>query len=191
MSLMPCFKESEAFQEGVILGRLLAGYGEVETSMLNCLVDVEGQFVTPIKELFGVRSAERRITIAGKLLTPELTKAGLQTELANVLDDMDWCRQIRNQYAHCTWYWTSHEGLCFVNLEELAGQGSFTSLFANKQPIDVALLSAQEDFFNYVKESFFHLGSAYKDWDMKRVDSRRTVYVFPKPQLVSRPALHN
>jgi hypothetical protein len=35
---------------------------------------------------------------------------------------MDWCRQIRNQYAHCQWYWTAHEGLCFVDLEAVAKQ---------------------------------------------------------------------
>jgi len=39
---------------------------------------------------------------------------------ATTMADMDWCRQIRNQYAHCQWYYTAHEGLCFIDLEELA-----------------------------------------------------------------------
>jgi hypothetical protein len=38
MSLMPCFQPNQAFSEGVILGRLLAGYGELELTMCACLI---------------------------------------------------------------------------------------------------------------------------------------------------------
>jgi hypothetical protein len=50
---MPCFKPGQAFDEGVILGRLLTGYGELELGMCSCLIAVEGMFDRPIRTIFG------------------------------------------------------------------------------------------------------------------------------------------
>jgi hypothetical protein len=91
-------------------------------SMCGCLIATEGQLDTPIRKLFNERSAEKRIKESKKALTQEYAKACLHIELAEALQDMEWCRKIRNQYAHCQWYWTFQEGLCFVNLEDLANK---------------------------------------------------------------------
>jgi len=180
MTLMPCFGPYQAPAEGILIGRLLAGYGELEVSMCACLIAIEGQFDAPIRQLFNERSAEKRIKESKKALIPEYTKAGLHIELAEALQDMEWCRTLRNQYAHCQWYWTSHEGLCFVNLEELAKQpAQILALMTNKHSIDVKLLLVQEEYFNYVKESFAHLESAYRAWDRARSALRLTTLVFP------------
>jgi hypothetical protein len=65
ISLMPCFQPGQAFEEGVILGRLLTGYGELEVGMCSCLVTLEGMFDRPIRTLFGgPPGAERRIKVA-------------------------------------------------------------------------------------------------------------------------------
>lgn len=192
MSLMPCFQSDQACSEGVILGRLLAGYGELELTMCACLIAVEGTYDTPIRNIFGPRGAEKRIKNAGKFLLPEYSKAGLQVELVEALDDMEWCRQVRNQYAHCHWYWTQQEGLCFINLEELAGQQTaIIQLTGNRHPVDTALLSAQEVFFNYVKESFMQLETGYKGWIVQQSGRHRPIYTFPKPSKVLRPSKHN
>jgi hypothetical protein len=126
MSLMPCFDSDQAPAEGMIIGRLLAGYGELELLMCMCLIVVEGIIDIPIRNVFSTRGAERRIEIAENALQADFTKAGLMAELAQALADLDWCRQIRNQYSHCHWYWTAQEGLCFVNLEELASGSKLT-----------------------------------------------------------------
>ena len=115
MSLMPCFQPTQAFAEGVTVGRILAGYGELEVCMTDCLIAIEGQFDTPVRTIFKERRAEKRIKIAKRVLMDEYTKAGLARDLTEALDDIDWCRTIRNQYAPCQWYWTKQEGLCFVN----------------------------------------------------------------------------
>ena len=145
MSLMPCFQPDQAFTEGAVLGRILAGYGELELTMCDCLIATKRHMNAnildlPIRDIFGKRGAEQRIKIAKKSLLAECTKANLQTELIETLEDMEWCRLIRNQYAHCHWYWTQQEGLCFVNLEELAEQPSpIVELMSNRHPIDVPL----------------------------------------------------
>lgn len=192
MSLMPCFQPKQAFQEGVILGRILAGYGELELTLCECLIAVEGILDAPIRDIFGTRGAESRIRIAKKRLLGEYAKANLQTELVETLDDMEWCRQVRNQYAHCSWYWTQQEGLCFVNLEELAKQSTaILGVMDDRHPVDVPLLCAQETFFNYVKESFTYLSSAYRAWNQPRLSPQQYIHVFAKPSKIVRPTLHN
>jgi len=73
MPLMPCFESSQAEEEGKIIGKILAGYGELEVTVLSCLVAVEGQVDLPIRQLFGRMSAERRINLARKRLLPDFT----------------------------------------------------------------------------------------------------------------------
>jgi len=53
MSLMPCFDSDQAQTEGIIIGRLLAGYGEIETQVCMCLIVVEGMIDPPIRTVFG------------------------------------------------------------------------------------------------------------------------------------------
>jgi hypothetical protein len=122
LSLMPCFAPGQAYDEGVVIGRLLAGYSEIEVQGCACLVAVEGILDVPLRTIFGTRGTETRIKNLRGALQTDFANAGLLPDLEEALDDMDWCRQIRNQYSHCQWYWTSREGLCFVNLETLAKQ---------------------------------------------------------------------
>jgi hypothetical protein len=195
MSLMPCFKPGEAYEEGIIIGRLLAGYGEIEMTMCGCLVAVERIFDLPIRTIFGERGAKERIKTARRELQSDYANAGLSAELIEVLSDMEWCRQIRNQYSHCQWYWTAQDGLCFVNLEEVAHQPTMIiDPTANRHPVDVSLLEAQENFFWYVKEFFTHLASAYRTWDQTRVRGGAAgppTLVYARPPKVTRPPAHN
>jgi hypothetical protein len=195
MSLMPCFVPGQAYDEGIIIGRLLAGYGEIELQMCACLIAIEGIYDIPIREIFTERGAEKRIRNGRKALWQDFAKANLTVDLTEALADMDWCRQIRNQYSHCHWYWTSQEGLCFINLEELAKQPTqILSLTANRHPIDVPLLQRQEEYFWYVKQCFMHLTDAYKAWDQAQTRSwgrRPSISVYPKPPKIQRPPAHN
>jgi hypothetical protein len=180
----------------VFLGRLLTGYGELELQMCSCLIAVEGIFDVPIRTIFSksVR-AEQRIRIAKRVLKSDFANAGLLADLSRAMTDLNWCREIRNQYSHCHWYWTPREGLCFVNLEELARQPTtISSLMAIRHPIDVALLTAQEEYFWYVKQCFMHLEAAYKAWDRTQARSGPdgpALPVYPKPTNQKRPAAHN
>jgi hypothetical protein len=195
MSLMPCFKPNQAFAEGIIIGRLLAGYGEIEVQMCACLIAVEGMLDIPIRKIFGEWGAENRIRVAKKALQSDFANANLLAGLTEALADMEWCRQIRNQYSHCQWYWTAQEGLCFVNLEVLAKQlDVITSVMANRYPVDAPLLQRQEDYFWYVKECFMHLETAYRAWDQARAlagEAGPSSFVYAKPLKIARPPAHN
>jgi hypothetical protein len=195
MSLMPCFDSNQAHDEGIIVGRLLAAYGELELQMCLYWIVAEGTIDLPTRQIFGIRGAERRIKIAEKALQADYGNAGLLADLTQALADLEWCRQIRNQYSHCHWYWTTKEGLCFVNLEELALQSTaLTSVIVGRHPVDLALLQAQEAFFWYVKQYLMYLETAYRAWDQTRARggaARPSTLVYPKPQVVARPPAHN
>jgi hypothetical protein len=143
--------------------------------------------------VFGERGAEKRIINCRKTMMPEFAKASLQDLLRETLDDLDWCREIRNQYAHCTWYWDQvDKKLCFVNLEELAKELTpIYDLMVNRRQLDANLLEHQEAFFFYVKEMFTHLKDAYLEYRLLLLTPRKPSYVYAKPSKVARPPLHN
>ena len=58
---MPCFGPKQAPLEGIIIGRLLAGYGELELAMCECLMTIERAIDSPIRTLFEKRGEEKRI----------------------------------------------------------------------------------------------------------------------------------
>jgi len=191
MPLMPCFESSQAEEEGKFIGKILAGYGELEVTVLSCLVAVEGQLDLPIRQLFGRMSAERRINLARKRLLPDFTKAGLGAEMKESLRDLDWCRGLRNQYAHCQWGWTSADGLFFANLEQLADQQDrISNVMDQRRYIDVPLLQEQEAYCNYVREFFTYLDTAYRAWDRAKVAVTPPSHIHPKPSTITRPPLH-
>jgi hypothetical protein len=192
MPLMPCFSPDQAANEGIIIGRILAGYGELETTMLACLIAVDGQIDYPIRHLFKRTTAENRIKRARKVLLPDYIKSGLEGEMTEALCNVNWCRELRNQYAHCQWGWTTTDGLFFVNLENLAYQlDPITKVMAHSLPVDVSLLEEQEAYCNYVRECFIYLESAYLTLDRTRSGARQPTYVFAKPLGKTRPPMHN
>jgi hypothetical protein len=189
---MPCFGPDQGYAEGVIIGRLLAGYGELEMSMCACLIAVEGIYDVPVRALFKGRGEKKRIDRAKQKLSADFATANLLTELIETLDDMHWCREIRNQYSHCQWYWTSREGLCFVNLEELANQPAMIlALMADRHPIDVGLPEKQEEYFWYVKQCFMSLRDAYKTWNRRQAHKPVRSPDYPRPPKIARPPAHN
>jgi hypothetical protein len=189
---MPCFNADQGHAEGIIVGRLLAGYGELELQLCSCRIAVENSLDFPVREFFRARGAEKRLKVAKDALRPDYEKAGLIDDLLALID-LDWCRQIRNQYSHCHWYWTTNEGLCFVNLEDLAKQPTtILSLTKSRHPVSLSLLQDQEAFFWYVKECLMYIETAYRDWDRQQgLANGPASFLYPKPQAVAQPTLHN
>ncbi len=107
-------------EEGAIIGRLLAGYGELELEICNCVAAVTDDIDGALRTLFGIRGAEKRIEKADGIMRASYGSAGLEPKYVAVMDAIEWCRKVRNQYAHCHWYDTKDEGLCFVDLESIA-----------------------------------------------------------------------
>jgi hypothetical protein len=112
--------------------------------------------------------------------------------MTEALNNINWCRKLRNQYGHCQWAWTTTDGLFFVNLEDLADQlDPITKVMAHSLPVDVQLLEEQEAYCNYVRESFMHLETAYLARNRGRSGARQPTHFFAKPLGKTRPPMHN
>jgi hypothetical protein len=169
-------------KEGAAIGRLLAGYGELEFEMCRCLEAAIGSFDSAFKLLFRTRGEKKRYDRADRIMRPMFVGAGLGAVYSPTMTGMDSCRLIRNQYAHCNWYDTSTEGLCFVDLEATAQLTTpVASVTANRRPIDVALLTTQEDFFSYIQGCFWHLHYAHD-----KAKGRPTPHVYDMPSATRR-----
>ena len=70
---------------------------------------------------------------------------------------------------------------------------AITSVTDNKFHLDLALLTAQEEFFWHVKQCFMYLETCYRAWDQQRARGRALgppSLVYPMPAAVARPRLH-
>jgi hypothetical protein len=186
-TIIPAFRH--AAEEGKLVGRLLAGYSELEVEMLGCAIAVTHDTDASVRALYGMRGEFNRIKSMRSLTEAAFVKAGFGTTYTAAMDDIDWCRTIRNQYAHCQWYYTSEEGLCFIHLEDLArGSAKIDSLMDAKFPVNARLLSQQEVFFKYVQKCFWYLGEQYKRRTATTVP--RNAPIFQLPSTVARPRSH-
>ena len=176
-------------QEAEIVARLLAGYREVQFELCHCLAVALGPgagcgkpgcfcaFETAIRVMFGARGEEARVEFVGALAAPKYEAAGVGQVYWEAVADLRYCRQIRNQFAHCRWRETSN-GLGFVDVQETQ------KLTPNS--IDAPLLAAQRAYFKYVQKCFEHLAVR-----CGKRPGKSTTQDFPLPKKLARPPMHN
>jgi hypothetical protein len=184
-SIMPFFNEFPA--EAQIVGRLLTGYGELELELAKCVGTATGKIDDTINAIFSKRGAEHRIKLAGKLAERGYDAVGLGDVYRTTVKDMDHCRSIRNQYAHCLWYPLCKDGLGFINLEDVARNAvPLWPLESHRHLVDLRLLQHQEEFFHTVQLWFWYVTGEY---DVRVNDKKGHIWV--RPSTLPRPALHN
>jgi hypothetical protein len=88
-----------------IIGRIVIGYGELEIALMNRVHMARGTDIdTVLKAMFRTRGEMPRINIAHALGRQTFVDQGIDAEFAKTISDMNYCRIIRNQYAHCIWH---------------------------------------------------------------------------------------
>ena len=145
---------SKFSKEGDTIGRLLAGYSNIEVSLFHAVHVATGDFDSGLRKMFGIRSESKRIEAAEKLGLPEYQRLKLATDFEKALRVMRYCLQIRNQYAHWVW-WDDNTGkLAFANVEDLTKYKRKVKDFGKLKAhhVDAALLKAQEAYFVYADE---------------------------------------
>ena len=117
-TIMPAFDRYP--KEAVIIGKLLAGYGEIEYDLCLCVAMACNDFNRVLKAMFTARGEKQRITEASKTGLPLYKAQKLGRAFSATLNDMHHCREIRNQFAHCHWLDDYSGRLGFVVFEEIA-----------------------------------------------------------------------
>jgi hypothetical protein len=159
--LLPAFKKHP--RAGAVIGRLVAGYGELEFDLCQCLAAVWNDEVAAVQEVFKLRGEQKRMETIDKRARPAYARARLEKEYGQAFGAMDWCRKTRNQYAHCHWLTFDRKGLAFVNLEDGA-KLSGTSVPLTICPIKFGLLRRQELYFMYARACMDYLKYAYDSY---------------------------
>ena len=151
-SILAPFKKFSA--EGATVGRLLAGYSNIEIGLMHCVQVATGDFDTVLKKMFRPRGETKRIDTAEKLGLPAYQRLKLTTDFQKAIRVVEYCLKIRNQYAHWVW-WDDYSGkLAFANIGDLAKRRrpvrDLTKLKAHH--VDATILDAQETYFVYADE---------------------------------------
>lgn len=149
MAVVPAFPKFA--KESAIVGRMLAGYADLEIGLMHCVQVVRGDLDSVLKAMFRSRGNIARIEVADALGRQYYAQLGIEIEFGRSIDAVRYCLRIRNKFAHCIWHDDNSGELAFVNLEEIAvGNAVVRDLKGlTIQHADMSLLQAQFGYFEY------------------------------------------
>lgn len=150
-TVMPAFLKFP--NEAAIIGRLLAGYGELEIELCQTVAEVRQDFNMAFKAMFRPRGEKQRIDIADAMGREPYAAMRLGTQFSEAIANVRQCLKVRNLYAHCHWSDDFGRCLCFVRLEDTANSNPPVPLLYQIPTIDIDndLLNEQEEFFFYTR----------------------------------------
>lgn len=184
MPILPAFLEFA--DEAAIIGRILAGYADLELDLMHCVRSVRGDLDVALKALFRSRGETQRINVADALARQLYHDLGIGPDFETAIGAVRYCLTIRNQYAHCTW-WNDNSGkLAFANLEELAKKNILvTDLHRlSTHHVDVPHLEAQIAYYEYTDDMLM--------WIIQEGNARTGKPAMPghaRPRQLARPPL--
>lgn len=185
--LMPAFHRYPT--EAGHIGRMLAGYGELEFLFAELVGLVLNDRDLGLRTYFRVGSESARISVADALTYHAIRAKPLElgNEYGSALGALRFCLMLRNRYAHC--HWAHHPrlpGLFFTNLQDPA-QKQIPMDYAWFH-VDSTILSEQEEYFDYAQSQFTYLGETVRYHQEKR---RSPMTHVEWPSYKPRPTEHN
>ncbi len=173
--------------EGIIIGRLLVAYADLELSLFHCVNVTRDDFDTVYKAMFKERGESRRITMADTFGRQNYHTLGFGTQFEMAISSVRFCLKIRNQYAHCIWYDDFSGKLAFANLEEGTESNKVVTDFKELtiRHIDIDTLHLQEKYFEYT-DSFL----AWVNFEGRRVAGKPSMPKQQAPKHINQPPLY-
>lgn len=183
MRLLIELKGFEREQE--LIGRMIMAYGELEFEVAH-LMDYAVTFGkdTGPRILFRVNGEAARLDVADAILRPFFETMNLDGQWGNTLGALRYCKNIRNQYAHCNWKADPAKPLYFMNLDRDANSPD-GPLTLQLYPTDLALIQKQHEYFEHTLDWLFYLNCQSRK--LLRIEAPEPV----APKFVSKPPLHH
>jgi hypothetical protein len=146
-------------REGEIIGRMVIEYGELEWDLCLLAGHITGDFNVALKAMYRSRGETQRIDIADALARNRLEPGSrVRTIYEQTIAHMRICLKIRNQYAHTNWVETASDGLCFVNIEEIAKANDVADTSSlQRYKLDLQTIEDQQRFFAQVMQNMQYL----------------------------------
>jgi hypothetical protein len=154
-------------KEAEIIGRIVAGYAQLEIDLVNCITSGVGKLDPVLKPMFLIKGETPRVRIGKALGLLAYRGAGLEKEFEAAVQVVFDAVVIRNRYAHCIWHDPGIGKLTFVNLEELAELKQEVNNYSDLTPscVELDLLQLQERYAVY--------GSNYLRWLGMEIRTRK------------------
>ena len=195
MPLMPAFRRRPGAAS--IVGRLIAGYGDLELLLSYCLGPVMASRRKPLsshspsmhrdryerialKQVMRIHEAKKRFSLTRRYMAPSFTKARLRSEFDYTMNAMFQCRLMRNHFAHCLYAQSKKRGLFFCDLEEASkAKGKIVIEFRH------ATTEQLGDVEDYFWHTFMCLDYLYNEYALRTRLIRSHACSMPqrKPQL--------
>ncbi len=172
--------------EGMIVGRLLAGYADLELDLFHCVNVVRDDFDTVFKAFVKTRGETHRTDMADIFGGQYYHKLEIGTQFEMAIGAVRYCLKIRNQYSHCTWWDDNSGNLAFANLEEIAKNNTLVTGLQGLETrhIDVHTLSQQELYFEYTDNLL-----TWVNYEGRRRARKPATPPQPAPKQLERPPL--
>jgi hypothetical protein len=172
-------------EEKVLIGEILTAYGEFEFILAQLLCHLfKNNTHTAARVLFRVKGESARIEVVDAMLRPEMDAFGLGGKWGNALGALRYCKEVRNQYAHCHWFKDGEKPLCFMNLDSDVTSAS-GEVIVQFEPVDLPLIQKQHQYFEYT------LGVLYFLEDRFRTHFGESSDGFPEPISIPQPPKSN
>ena len=184
MSILKAFLKFT--DEATLIGRMLAGYADLEIGLMNCVQVVRNDLDTVLKSMFRTRGETQRIKVADAFGRQYYDGLGIGTQFGMAIGTVRYCLKIRNQYAHCQW-WDDNSGrLAFANLEEVAKLNTLVENLLELKPnhVDVPLLKKQLAYYEYAEELL-----TWVNLEGQRLADQSSMQKHAPPKQLMRPPL--
>jgi len=173
--------------EAALIGRMLAGYADLEVNLMHCTQVVRDDLDTVLKVMFRTRGETQRIDVAVALGRQHYRDLDLGTQYEMAVGAVRYCLRIRNQYAHCIW-WDDNSGqLAFANLEEVAKENerlvNLKGLTVHY--VDIPLLQSQLAYFEYADSLL-----KWTNWEGRARAGKQTIPNRIAPVQIEQPSLY-
>lgn len=174
-------------KEGILIGRLLAAYADLELSLFHCVNVTRDDFDTVYKAMFKERGESRRIKMANIFGRQNYQKIGLGSHFEMAISSVRYCLNIRNRFAHCLWYDDYSGSLAFANLEEIADNNKTVKDLKDLtiHHINVPTLLLQEKYFEYTDSLLM-----WVNYEGRRIAGKSTRSTESAPKQLERPPLY-
>ncbi len=175
-------------EEARIVGRILAGYTDVECTLMNLVAVAIGDLDAVLKVMYKTNEAADRIEMANALGRRSFHARELETEFQTAIVAMRYCAKIHNQFGHCIWSEDSKNlRIGFVSLPETAELDVKIKNLERltKRWLTLELLEAQE---NYFVQTIRFL--SWLDWECRVQDGNARMNPVTDALLPQQPSLY-
>lgn len=172
--------------EATLIGRMLAGYADLEIGLMNCVQMVRGDLDTVLKSMFRTRGETQRINVADALGRQYYNRLEIGNDFGMAIGAVRHCLKIRNQYAHCQWWDDLGERLAFANLEKVAKQDTLVENLGELKAnyVDVPLLEKQLAYYEYAEDLL-----TWVNLEGQKLAGRCSMRSHARPEQLNKPPL--